>query len=242
MAEVILCEREGASTRIIINRPEIGGLVSDAMAQQIADMIDAAAVESKFIVLRSAGKDFCLGRDRGGAPFKPSADALEFRGNSEVVFSFYDAFRRCPIPVVGVVQGRALGFGCAMAALCDITIAAETARFALPEMGHNIMPTMAMSALIDRVGLKGLLYLTYSTAEIDAATALAYGLVSRVVPESALDAELDGLVAALDKAKPPAVKAVKEYARAALDMGMASAIGYARNLHATVNTSGAMRG
>ncbi|HAM40980.1 MAG TPA: enoyl-CoA hydratase, partial [Candidatus Omnitrophica bacterium] len=104
-----------------------------------------------------------------------------------MVFNCYGAFRRSPIPIVGVVQGRAVGFGCALAALCDITIASDAAKFQLPEMGHNIMPTMAMSALVDRVPRKALMYLVYSTAVIGAERALSFGLVSEVVPAAELD-------------------------------------------------------
>lgn len=241
MADRILCEEIGAATHITINRPDCGGLVSDPMAVEMAGMIDAAAGSSKYIVFRSVGEDFCLGRDREGRPFDPPKDALEARAQSEVVFNFYGAFRRAKVPVIAAVQGRALGFGCAIAAVCDITVAAAGARFALPEMGHNIMPTMAMSSLVDRVGRKGAVYLTYSTEEIDAETALAYGLVSRVVPEDKLAAQLDLVCAALDKAPLPAVLAVKEYARNALTMSVEQATDFARNMHAAVNTSAGMR-
>lgn len=241
MADRILCEEIGAATHITINRPDCGGLVSDPMAVEMAGMIDAAAGSSKYIVFRSAGEDFCLGRDREGRPFDPPKDALEARAQSEVVFNFYGAFRRAKVPVIAAVQGRALGFGCAIAAVCDITVAAAGARFALPEMGHNIMPTMAMSSLVDRVGRKGAVYLTYSTEEIDAETALAYGLVSRVVPDDRLAAQLDLVCAALDKAPLPAVLAVKEYASNALTMSVEQATDFARNMHAAVNTSAGMR-
>ena len=242
MADEILCRKKGDATHITINRADCGGLVSDPMAAELADMIDAAAVNSKYIVFRSAGDDFCLGRDREGRAYDPPKDALEARAQSEVVFNFYASFRRSKIPVVCATQGRALGFGCAIAAVCDITIAAQSARFALPEMGHNIMPTMAMSSLVDRVGRKGAMYLTYSTEEIDAETALAFGLVSRVVPDDKLDAQLDKVCAALDKAPLPAVLAVKEYATNAMTMSVEQANDFARNVHCAVNTSAGMRG
>jgi len=242
MADKIICEKMGDATHITINRPDEGGIISDPMAAELAGMIDRAATESKYIVFRSAGPDFCVGRDpEGRTPGRPK-DALDARARSEVVFNFYGAFRRAKIPVVCAVQGRALGFGCAITSVCDITIAGEGAKFALPEMGHNIMPTMAMSSLIDRVGRKGVLYLTYSTEEIDARTALAYGLVSRVVADDQLDAQVEKVCAALDKAPLPAVLSVKEYATNALTMSVEQASDFARNMHSAVNTSEGMRG
>lgn len=242
MTDKILCEKKGDATHITLNRTDCGGLVSDPMAAEMADMIDAANGDSKYIVFRSAGADFCLGRDpEGREPGKPK-DAFDARRRSEVVFNFYGAFRRSRIPVIAAAQGRSLGFGCAIASVCDITIAAESARFALPEMGLNIMPTMAMSSLVDRVGRKGALYLTYSTEEIDAQTALAYGLVSRVVPEGMLDSQLEMVCAAIDKAPMPAVLSVKEYATNALSMSVEQASDFARNMHSAVNTSKGMMG
>ena len=241
MSDFLRHERDGEFTRITIDRADVGGLVSDPMATELAGMIDKAAAESKAILISSAGDDFCLGRDPAGRPSSPPKDALEYRERSEVVFNFYGAFRRAPVPVIGLVQGRALGFGCAIAALFDITIAAESARFALPEMGHNIMPTMAMSSMVGRVGYKGLVYLTYSTAEIDAKTALAFGLVSQIVPDGELAAAGDTLLGALAKAPLIALKAVKEFARTANAVDIAKVTDFAKNMHAVVNTSDAMK-
>lgn len=240
MSDLIVCERDGDITMITLNRPEIGNRVSDPMAGQLADMIDEAAKESRLILLKGAGQEFCLGREAMGQR-GPLPEAYVLRGKTEVIFNCYDAFRRSKVPVIGVVQGRAIGFGCALAALCDITIATEKARFQLPEMAHNIMPTIAMSALVDRAPRKALLYLVYSTDEIDAHKALSFGLVSNVVPQSKLESQVNHLVDALKKRPLPALMAVKEYARSAYSMDTRAANDFARNLHATINSSSAMR-
>ena len=240
MSNFILCEREGDVTKITLNRPEIGNRVSDPMAAELARMIDDAAKVSRFIVFRSAGEEFCLGREAMGQR-PPNTEAYVLRGHTEVIFNCYDAFRRSKVPVIGVVQGRAVGFGCALAALCDITIASDRARFQLPEMAHNIMPTIAMSALIDRVPRKALLYIVYSTDEIDAPRALACGLASSVVPAENLASAVDHLVDGLKKRPLPALLAVKEFARFAYAMDTPSANDFAQNIHATINSSSAMR-
>ena len=242
MSNEILVQQDGPILRVTLNRPDAGNGVSDDMAAELAGILDRAADTSQFVVLRGAGSDFCAGRahNRGGAPEGPP-EALALRRRNEVVFNCYGAFRRSPIPIVGVVQGRAIGFGCALAALCDITIASDAAKFQLPEMGHNIMPTMAMSALVDRVPRKALMYLVYSTAVIGAERALSFGLVSEVVPAAELDETVQALCAALVKAPRPATLAVKEYTQVALSMDLQGAIDFARNLHATINSSSEMR-
>ena len=240
MSKEILTQQDGVILRVTLNRPDAGNGVSNDMAVELAQILSKAHESAQFVVFRGAGADFCTGRASMGPP-QEQPEALELRRQNEVIFDCYAAFRRSPIPIVGVVQGRALGFGCALAALCDITIGADTAKFQLPEMGHNIMPTMAMSSLVDRVPRKALMYLTYSTAIVDAQKALTFGILSDVVPEAQLERALGDLCQALLKAPRPATLAVKEYARAALSMDLQGAVDFARNLHATVNSSSAMK-
>jgi enoyl-CoA hydratase len=240
MPDPILTEKDGDVTTITLNRPEAGNRQTDATWAEVTNMIDAAAQDSRLILFKGAGDDFCLGPEAMGQP-GPVLEAYGVRERSETIFNLYGAFRNAKIPIIGVVQGRAVGLGCALAALCDITIASEKARFQLPEMSHRIMPTIAMSALVDRVPRKAATYLVYSTQEIDAQKALAFGLVSNVVPANDLDATVAALVEHLKKTPLAAVLAVKEFARSAFSMSTQAANDFARNLHATVNSFSGMR-
>ena len=240
MSGRIIQERHGRYLELIIDNQEHDNAVSDEMARELAELLDAAAGEADLVVLRGAGADFCSGRMSMGKRSGTQPQALDRRRKTEVIFRCYDAFRATPVPVIGLVRGRAHGFGCAIAGLCDITLAASTARFQIPEMAHNIMPTMVMSALIDRVPARELAYLVYSTREIDAAAAQAYGLVSEVVPDAGLDAAFEALKTAMLNAPRPALCGVKEYLRSAPDMSIRGAVDFAQNLHATVNSSNEM--
>jgi enoyl-CoA hydratase len=238
MAAQIITETDGRIARVTINRPDNGNRVSNPMAAELTQLLLDLGKTAQVIVLRGAGADFCLGRDAGApAPM----EALDMRDATDVIFDCYSAFRRTAAPVVGVVQGRALGFGCALAALCDITVAAEDARFALPEMGHHIYPNIAFSSLIDRSSRKGALYMVYSTEEVSAAVAQTYGFVSKVAPKADLDKALATLLDAMLKAPLPATRAVKDYARHAFTTDIATAIDLARNLHSVINSSAKMR-
>jgi len=240
MSEPILKEKDGDVTTITLNRPEVGNRQTDATWAQLTEMLDIAAKESRLIVFKGAGDDFCLGREAMGQP-SPVLEAYAIRERSETIFNLYGAFRSAKVPIMGVVQGRAVGLGCALAALCDITIVSDKARFQLPEMAHNIMPTIAMSALVDRVSRKAATYLVYSTQEIDAHKALVFGLVSNVVPANELDAAVASLVERFKKTPLPALLAVKEYAGSAFSMSTRAANDFARNLHATINSFSGMR-
>ncbi len=231
-----LIEQADDVLRVTIDHPERGNAMTDDMAAELTRIIEGAAQKASVMVLRGAGDDFCIGRHRGPGGAAPG-DALDRRDASDTIFNCYGAFRRAAIPIIGVVQGRALGFGCALASLCDITIAGERAQFQVPEYAHNIMPTMVMSALVDRVGRKALSYLVYSTAVIGAERALSYGIASEVVPHAGLDETVDKLCGMILKAPRSATEAVKDYLRAAPDMAIAGAVDYARNLHSTINSA-----
>jgi enoyl-CoA hydratase len=241
MADQILTARKGPVLEITLNRPEIGNAASDAMAVELAKILLSAGESAEIVVLRGAGDDFCVGRETmGKRPPGAQPDALELRRRNDVVFNCYGAFRRCEIPVIGVVKGRAFGFGCAIAAVCDITLAADTAKFQVPEMAHNIMPTMVMSALVDRVPRKALTYLVWSTAIVTPARAREAGIVSEVFPAAELDSAVEALCEQIMRAPRPARVGCKDYARTALDMDVTGAIDYARSIHAVINSSSEM--
>jgi enoyl-CoA hydratase len=242
MADPVLASRDNDITTIMLNRPEVGNRQSDATWAQVTQMFDDAAKSSRLIIFKGAGDDFCLGRDSMGAPPpNPAPEAYAVRERSETIFNLYGAFRNAKIPIIGVVQGRAVGLGCALAALCDITIASDKARFSFPETAHKIMPTIAFSALVDRMPRKAATFMIYSAQEIDAHKALTYALVSDVVAHGDLDAGVNRLVDHFKSMPLAAVLAVKEYARTAFSISTQAATDFARSLHATVNSYSGMR-
>jgi enoyl-CoA hydratase/carnithine racemase len=241
MSEFITDETDGKILTITLNRPEEGNALNDTGIGELAALLQNAHTRARMVVLKAAGKDFCVGRlaPRGAAA--PKLEALQVRRGRDAVFNCYGAFRESPIPIVAAVQGRALGFGCAIAACADITIAADSAIFQMPEFGENIMPTIAMSALLGKVTAKRLMYIAYSTAEMSAERAERMGFVSEVVNGNTLSAAVDRISTQILKAPQPAVLAIKEYARVAPSMEIRGAVDYARSLHAVINSSSEMR-
>ena len=237
----ILSHRDGDILRITLNRPEAGNAATDDMGREIKALLDAAHTMSRAVVLEGAGADFCIGRASMGVRPMQQPEALERRRQSDVVFDTYGAIRNCRVPVICAVRGRALGFGCAVASVADMTIAADNAIFQIPEMEHRIMPTMVMSALVDRATMKGLTYLVYSSEQVSAERALHFGLVSDVVPAADLDKRVARLCQKILDAPRPATEGVKEYIGRAMTMDTPSAVDFARNIHALINSSSEMR-
>jgi enoyl-CoA hydratase len=240
MSDKVLVSRVADVTTLTLNRPDEGNIVSTEMGGEIARLFAAASEDgTKVIVLRANGRDFCIGRDSTGiAVGRGSETALDVRArNAEPALDFYDSFLRTPVPIIGAVQGLADGMGCALAALCDITIAADTARFRVPEMDRDIPPALVMTAFRDRVPRKAIGYLIWSRDEVDAATAREFGIVSKVVPANVLDAEVDALTDTLSGNSMEALCMIKEYLNNALDMDRAAASRFGANLMSAVMAS-----
>ncbi|NDD13993.1 MAG: hypothetical protein EB072_15435, partial [Betaproteobacteria bacterium] len=131
--------------------------------------------------------------------------------------------------------------GTAIAALCDVSFASDQATFNIPEIAHNVMPTMVMSALYDRMNRNAILWMAYSADFIDAHQAMSYGIVSRVVTQAHLHAEVQRFIDVLLSRPRPAILGLKEYLRVAPRMDEQGAIDYARSLHSMVNTAAEMK-
>jgi enoyl-CoA hydratase len=239
MSEQIRIEQDGRVLRVTFNRPEDNG-VSDSMAAALSAALATAHETSDVVVVSSVGPDFCTGRIRvAGGP--PAAEAYARRPEYDAIFNSYKSVRSAQVPVVGILRGRVMGYGTALAALCDVSFAADTATFNIPEITHNVMPTMVMSALYDRVNRNAILWMAYSAEFIDAKQAKDWGIVSQVVAQDKLDATAAGFLDVLLSRPRPAILGLKEYLRVAPRMDEQAAIDYARALHSMVNTSAAMK-
>ena len=224
--------------RVSIDRPEDGNLMSAAMIAELTRLLNEAGRDPslKAIVLTGAGGDFCLGREPGAGG--DSKTALEMRATlTSPILGLYAAVRGAEIPVVASVQGRAAGFGCATAAVCDITVAADDAVFSLPEMTHDLPPTLAMCAHIDRTMPKAIAWLVYSTGTVDAETARTLGFVSNVVPADTLRDETESLLATLTARRRDALITCKQFLSNARLMETDKAADYAGNLLSVILSS-----
>ena len=240
MSDQLLFEQRGRMLAATFNRAD-DNAVSDAMAVELSSALLAAHETSDMVLLRSVGPDFCTGRVRNPDAGPPEPEAYARRPEYDAIFNCYKAVREAQVPVVGVIEGRCMGFGTAVAALCDVSLASSAAQFNIPEMNHNIMPTMVMSALYDRIRRNAILWMTYTAEFIDADRAQAYGIVSQVVDAGRLEEEVERFCETLLSRPRPAILGLKEYLRVAPGMDDRGALDYARSLHSMVNTAAAMK-
>lgn len=240
MSEDILFQQDGAFARVTLNRPDRGNMLTLAHLEELSALIERAGrdPDTKAIVLTAEGENFCMGRDPQGAPEGAPRTAVDMRKTlTAPILGAYAAARGAEVPIVAAVQGSANGFGCALAAVSDVTIAAHDARFALPEMKADLPPTLAMCAHIDRTMTKSIGWLVYSMDQIDAESARALGFVSHVAPPGELDGTVAAFLDGLDARSREAIVTCKTFLSKARLMEPGQAADYAGNLLAVVMSS-----
>ena len=107
-------EQDGRLLRITLARSEDNG-ISDGMAADFAEAVSEAHETSDAVLLRSVGPDFCTGRVRDAGAPPPAAEAYARRPEYDAIFNSYKAMRGAQVPVIGVLEGRVMGFGTAIA-------------------------------------------------------------------------------------------------------------------------------
>lgn len=208
---------------LVLSQPERGNALSPAMTEAIVGAIETMPAETRAVLLRAEGKDFCTGRTPVMPPPGSRATALELRKLiADPVLDFYERLRSIPVPLIVAVQGRAFGVGCAIAGLADVCIAAQSAQFSVPEMDKDIAPTLVMTALSDRLARADLARLVLTRAPIAAAEAKAIGLIGVVCADDDLLAEIDLLLAKLRTNAVPVLAAVKTFLNRQGEMSLAA--------------------
>ena len=232
MARILSELSDRGVLRLTIDRAERrNALDRETLEGLEAALSDAGADRRvKVIVLRGAGEQaFSAGADLGELREHETIEA--YRRHFDLVARVILAMHRAGAPVVSRVQGFALAGGCGLAVAADFTIAAESAVFGLPEIGIGLLP-MVVSAPIYRAtgSRKVVLDLMLTGRRVAAQEALALGLVTRVVPDRALDSEVDSLAATLCSYSPTALRLGKEAVHTMCEMEYATSLRYLREM------------
>jgi enoyl-CoA hydratase/carnithine racemase len=200
-ASQVLVEVAGDLATVTLNRPDRRNSLSEAMLRDLGAAL-AQAVEQpgvRAVVLAAAGPVFSSGHD-----FRDMIDR-DLDGMRRLLASCAEVMlglRRLPVPVVARVQGIATAAGCQLVASCDLAVAAEEASFATPGGRGGWFCHTPLVAVARAIGARRALELGMTGDPIDARTALAWGLVNRVVPRAQLAAEAEALARAASRGSP----------------------------------------
>lgn len=216
MSEEIRTERRGGALWIRVDRPAARNALTFAMYDRVAAVCHDANADAslKAVVLTGAGDAFVAGTDIAQfVDFKEAAQALDYEHRMD---DWLGAIEDVRVPTVSALRGPVVGGGLAIAAACDLRIAAPSARFGVPvarTLG-NCFSAANLVRLAALVGLGRVKELVLTARLIDAQEARAIGLVSEVVArEDALETRVDELVEQLASYAPLTLRATKEMVR-----------------------------
>jgi enoyl-CoA hydratase len=226
--ETILVTREDRVATITLNRPKaLNALNSQVMAEVTGAAAELDADEGVgAIVLTGSAKAFAAGADIKEMSELSFADVY-----GRDFFAPWAAFAATRTPTIAAVAGYALGGGCELAMMCDILIAADTAKFGQPEIKLGVLPGMGGSQRLTRaIGKAKAMDLILTGRNMDAEEAERAGLVSRVVPADALLDEAHATAAIIAGMSLSASRMAKEAVNRAFESTLAEGLLYERRL------------
>lgn len=225
-------EIDGPIATIVLNHPEKLNAWSWESARQITAHADALRFDAdvRAVIVRAEGRAFCAGVDLG-----MPEDRIKGRSPAEKVRNYYERFRwvherfhvlaNLPQPVIMAIHGYCLGAGLEVAMMGDIRIAADDAKFALPEPRVGVsMDAGGDMRLVTEIGAGWTKLLAFTGRRIDAQTALRIGIVQEVVPRADLLAHVVALAQEIARNAPLGVQGIKRTINFHAERGLAEAL------------------
>ncbi|MDI3515593.1 MAG: enoyl-CoA hydratase [Rhodocyclaceae bacterium] len=217
--EMIIAEKRGRVGLITLNRPKALNALNDQVVNEITAALNDFEADEGIgaIVITGSEKAFAAGADIGAMASFSYMDAYK----SEYITRNWERVKTCRKPVIAAVAGFALGGGCELAMMCDIIIAADTARFGQPEIKLGTLPGAGGTQRLPRaVGKAKAMDMCLTARFIDATEAERAGLVSRVVPADKLLEEAMGAAETIAGFSLPVVMMIKESVNRAFESSL----------------------
>ncbi|AZG13314.1 MULTISPECIES: enoyl-CoA hydratase [Cupriavidus] len=234
--ENILVETRGRVGLVTLNRPKALNALNDALMDELGAALTAFDQDDGIgcIVITGSERAFAAGADIGMMARYSYMDVYK----GDYITRNWETIRRIRKPVIAAVGGYALGGGCELAMMCDIVIAAESAKFGQPEVKLGTMPGAGGTQRLPRAVSKAkAMDLCLTARMMDAAEAERAGLVSRVVPADKLVDEAVAAAETIAGYSLPVVMMIKESVNAAYETTLNEGVRFERRLfHSTFAT------
>jgi enoyl-CoA hydratase len=234
--KTVLVERQGTVGIVRLNRPSALNALNAKLIEELGAALDDLEFDPAIgaIVLTGNERAFAAGADIKEMQAKTYVEAY----TQDFITRGWERVGQCRKPVVAAVGGFALGGGCEVAMMCDIVIAAETAKFGQPEINLGTMPGAGGTQRLPRfVGKAKAMDLCLTGRMMDAQEAERAGLVSRIVSPDRLLDEAIAVAAKIAAMSQPIAMMVKESVNRAFETTLAEGVRFERRLfHATFAT------
>ena len=217
--EMIIAEKRGRVGLITLNRPKALNALNDQVVDEIGAALDDFEADENIgaIVITGSEKAFAAGADIGAMASFSYMDAYK----GDYITRNWERVKTCRKPVIAAVAGFALGGGCELAMMCDIIIAADSAKFGQPEIKLGILPGAGGTQRLPRaVGKAKAMDMGLTARFMDASEAERAGLVSRVVPADKLLDEALGAAETIAGYSLPVIMMIKESVNRAFESSL----------------------
>jgi len=236
----LLIDNDGTVRILTMNRPEKRNALNMALSEALLNGLREADRDAsvRAIILTGAGPGFCAGADLSEfAELQSTKEALVER-RAELTMELHGAFAKLTKPVVTAINGAAMGGGAGLALAGDIAVMSETARIGYPEVKHGIVAAVVMANLVRLAGRKAAFELVGTGQAIDAARALALGLVNRVVAPGELMEMALQFAKAMADVEPRAMAATKNLFYRVADLPFDEALEAGREVNQRMRSFG----
>lgn len=201
--------------RITLNRPQVHNAFNDELLQELTDALRHAIRndDARVLVITGNGKSFCAGADLNWMKSVLDYTVEQNKKDAGTLVDLLDLFEACPKPVVGRINGAAVGGGVGLTAVCDIAIASSDAKFGFGEAKLGIIPAMISPYVLRKIGPGPARELFLTGDRFDAIRAKDIGLISEVAPPEKLDEAVMAKVSSLLTSAPGALAEAKQLIR-----------------------------
>jgi methylglutaconyl-CoA hydratase len=210
--EFLQVEIEKAVATVTLNRPELHNAFNQVMIAELTACFTALASDPgvRVVVLTGAGRSFCAGADLQWMRESLHWSYDENMADAQRLAEMYAAIDRLPKPLIGRVNGAAIGGGAGLVACCDCAIAVEGAIFGFSEVKLGLVPAVIGRFVVPKIGAGQARALFVSGGRFKAERALGIGLIHQVVPADQLDAVVVAAVDEMLSSGPEAVARAKK--------------------------------
>jgi len=202
---------DGPIVTFTLNRENQHNAFTPEMVEALTDSFTRAGNNNDFrvIILTGSGRTFCAGADLSAMKEASNFSFDENLKDAEAIFDLMYAIDSCPHPVVGRINGSAIGGGVGLVSCCDVAVAVDRARFGLSEVRLGLVPAVISPFVISRIGHSNARELFLTGERFDAQKAKEIGLLHHVTEETRLDEKVDEVIQELLKSAPEAVATAK---------------------------------
>jgi enoyl-CoA hydratase/carnithine racemase len=232
-SDSVLVSREGAVELLTLNRPDKLNALNRTLMDSLVTALTRADSDPgvSLIVLTGAGRAFCAGADLADLKTMAGKSASDQLDHANTTMRLFGIIPKMSKPVIGAINGLALGGGFGLAMACDMAIVTRSAKLGYPEVKNGALPAVVMANLVRQIGRKPAFELVALGEFVDPQKALALGIVNRVVDDGTALSETMAIAKTMAGFDRNTLSAIKTLFYRVADQPLDAALGITRDFN-----------